>query len=182
MLDTRTVDETLARVDELFADSRLSVDTGKTYQQLLGFSESPSKCELAESLAGARVPFRVTLRIAPLTGDRLPSAAEFIPVLGHDLSLGGVAFLVKTRPDCQSLALALNTSSTVDYLEARVVHCTEVLFNRSGLVRRAGQEEAAAGSPDESAEPMILVGCEFVRRLPGEKISPNLEDSDDAQG
>jgi hypothetical protein len=173
VLDTRTVDATLARVDELFVDLQLS-DASESDQQPFDFSEGPSNCELAESFAGARVPFRVPLRIAPLACDRLPSAVEFFRVLGHDLSLGGVAFLLKTRPNFTSLVLALNTPSKVDYLEARVVHCTEVLVNQSGVVRRVAQEKASPGDPNASAEPMILVGCQFVRRLPGEHISPDL--------
>lgn len=175
-LDTRTVDAALARIDELFADLGLSVDADTTYQELSDLSEGVSSSELAEFFSGARVPFRVDLRIAPLARDRLPSAAEFFPVLGHNLSLGGVAFFLKTRPNFTSLVLALNTPSTIDYIEARVVHCTEVLVNSSGLVRRVSQEEAAAGNPNESTEPMILVGCRFVRRLPGEQILPNLGD------
>ena len=106
--------------------------------------------------------------------DRLPSAAELFPVLGHDLSLGGVAFFLKMRPDFVSLVVALNARSTVDYMEARVVHCTEVLVDRSGLVRRISQAgtESTPDESDESAEPMILVGCQFVRRLRGEQIPP----------
>jgi hypothetical protein len=161
----------LTRGDEWFADSCLSVDADTTYHPSDLVDELSSR-DLSESLAGARVPFRVTLWIAPLTGDCLPSDAEFFPVMGHDLSLGGVAFFLKIRPEFTSLVVALKAPSTVDYMEARVAHCTEVLINRSGLVRRIGQavKEVPPDESNESAEPMILVGCQFVRRLPTEQV------------
>jgi len=174
-LDATNVDATFARIDELLADLPLS-GADRTRRPLSGATDHASSTQLADILTGARVPFRVAQEIAPMRGDRLPRRSDFFPVMCHDLSIGGVSFLLEYRPDFDSVLFAIGNPPTVNYMEARVVHCTDVTVHASGLSRRVANEDSVAGNSDEPAEPMVLVGCQFVRCLPADQIVGLLRD------
>jgi hypothetical protein len=174
-LDARNVDAMFDRIDELLADPRLPSSDGLS-RPLCEFIDDRSSAPLADILTGARVPFRVAQQIAPLLGDRLPRLSDFFPVMCHDLSIGGVSFLLENRPDFKSVVFAIGNPPTVNYMEARVVHCTEVLVDASRLFKRLGNEDLAAGDSDGPAQPMVLVGCQFVRCVPADQIGDLVRD------
>jgi len=174
-LDATNVDATFARIDELLADLQLS-SVAATYPSLSESIDHSSSNQLTDILMGARVPFHVAQGIGPVLGDRLPRLSEFFPVMCHDLSIGGVSFLLQNRPDFESVLFAIGNPPTVNYMEARVVHCTDVMVHASGLCRRVGNEDTMAGDSDDPAEPMVLVGCQFVRCLPADQIASLLGD------
>jgi hypothetical protein len=98
----------------------------------------------------------------------VPEQTAFFPVKCHDLSTRGFSFIAKRRPQFASLVLALGTPPDVIYLAAEVRHCTDVLAYPSGRVEVLdGQETPADGRcrGGNGAEPGVLVGCEFIRRL-----------------
>ena len=175
-LDARDVDAMFDRIDELFADPQPSSADGAD-RPPSEFKDDPSSDRLAGILTGARVPFRVEQRIAPLVDDRLPGPSEFSPVVCHDLSTSGVAFLLPNRPDFTSIVFAMGDSSAVKYIKARVVHCTDVLVDASGLVKRADGEDIADSSSDGTTQPMVLVGCQFLHDLPADQIADEPRDS-----
>ena len=115
-----------------------------------------------------RRAFPLVRYIAQSTDGEMPEKTAFFPVQCRDLSTQGFSFLFKTRPQFQTLVLALDAQPAPIHLLAEVRHCTEVLIHSSGRmeVRRSLWETHASQIP-EGAESWVLVGCEFTRRLPG---------------
>jgi len=106
--------------------------------------------------------------IAQSADGEMPEKPAFFPVECRDLSTHGFSFLFKTRTQFQTLVLALDAQPTPIYLVAEVRHCTDVLVYPSGRIEvRPKAWEAHESQIPEGAEPWVLVGCEFTRRLPG---------------
>jgi hypothetical protein len=159
-LDPSSVDTTLSQIEEWLFD--LDVE-GQGEASSGGLGGVDAACHSDGLLNAARVPYRVVEHIAPIRGEDLPAAGDFVAVMCHNLSTGGIGFLLPSRPDFESLVVALGKPPSVSYMEARVVHSTEVLVLPSGRVQQPGGAEAA--DRRSAGEPMFLVGCQFVRRI-----------------
>jgi hypothetical protein len=90
-----------------------------------------------------RRPFKCLQLLAPFRDGRLPSQAEFCPVLCGDLSSGGFSFLVERRVDYQQVIVALG-QVPFRFFTATVVNQTRTRTHQ---------------------QPMIRVGCRFSGRL-----------------
>jgi len=106
-------------------------------------------------------------RIAPYDGSRIPEESEFFCVESRDLTSRGVSFLLPTHPDFRLVVVAFGEPPMRSHVVAEIVHSTDVMVYRSGLVEPAHDCEGEA-DPDphqgERGEPMVLVGCRFIER------------------
>jgi hypothetical protein len=98
---------------------------------------------VTERRAANRQPFDCTQLLAPFRGDRLPSQAEFRPVVCQDLSAGGFAFLSPDRIDFDELIVALG-QVPFRFFAARV--------QNESCVRARGRQA-------------YRVGCRFTGRI-----------------
>ncbi len=133
-------------------------------RRVLGCSRSAGE----ERRRRRRRPFFAIQRIAPYDGLQTPDAADFFCVESRDLTSQGMSFLLDGRPGFQSLVVALCEPPNTVYVAARVVHCTDVLVNSSGLVEPihdTDQSDPCHCHADEQDQPMVLVGCEFTGRI-----------------
>jgi len=98
----------------------------------------------------------------------MPDAAHFLCVESRDLTSQGMSFLLDRRPAFGSLVVALCEPPNTIHMVAEVVHCTDVLVYSSGLVEPAHStdvSDACDSHGSEQGKPMVLVGCEFSRRI-----------------
>ena len=138
--------------------------------------------ELAGSREGAedgerrdvtRQPFGSTQRIAPYTGPNIPPASMFSEVRCHDLTQQGFSFLLPKRPAYKKLVASFGPAKTPIYAAAQVVALSDVLVSATGLLHKVDdsaaeglQSEEIASNPEfRDAVPMVLIHCEFTRRL-----------------
>jgi diguanylate cyclase (GGDEF)-like protein len=91
-----------------------------------------------------RRPFPSHQSIAPYLDGVIPSTKSFRQVRCHDISPGGIAFLMHKLPEQGSIVVALGVAPHVTYLTARMTH--------SSTMQVDGQS-------------MFLVGCRFTGRL-----------------
>lgn len=134
--------------------------------QLTGAS---GQAEPAERRTDQRQLFLSKQRIAPRSGRGLPGESEFVEVACHDLSRGGFSFFLASRPDFDSLVVALGSPPETIYMAAEVTHCEEVLVHGSGKVEYVGDLAGRRGDEDpgrQGAAVMVVVGCRFTERLP----------------
>ncbi len=120
----------------------------------------------------SREPFPAIQHIAPADGENMPKRTAFFPIRCHDLSTRGFSFFANEQPQFSSLVLALRTATEVIYLAAEVRHCTEALVYPSGRVEVLGGPRDGADckrARRDGAEHVVLVGCEFARRLDWEE-------------
>ncbi len=106
--------------------------------------------------------------VAPWDGEGVPAAWEFVPVQCHDLTRRGFSFLLPDYPAFKRLVVRFEGAGQVIYAGAEVVRTARVWVLPSGSVK--GEEEWAPGEglPDgdgERARPMVLLGCQLIRRL-----------------
>jgi hypothetical protein len=116
-----------------------------------------------------RKPFASTHKIASYDGLTLPQAADFTDIQCHDLARGGFSYLSALRPESNSIIAAFGIPPHVTCTEAQVVRVTEVLrFPSTGLLERIDDTNDPVdyrGPNGEIGIPLILLGCQFVRRL-----------------
>ncbi len=91
----------------------------------------------------SRRSFKCVQLLAPFRDGRLPSQAEFRPVLCRDLSSGGFSFYSENRIDCRQVIVALG-QVPFKFFTASVV-------NQTRTRTRQG--------------PMFRVGCRFSGRI-----------------
>lgn len=98
-----------------------------------------------ELRASPRLAYHYYQFIAPLyTGNRMPPRKEFFPVECHDLSAGGISFLLDRCPDFEYLVVALGRQPAETFFTAHVV--------------RVAKEE-------KDGKTRYLVGCCFTGRV-----------------
>jgi hypothetical protein len=90
-------------------------------------SELPPRAP-QESLAGrrgeARFTFTATQRVAPCSGDQIPTLDEFIGVRCFDLSRKGFSYLLPQPPTYEMIVAELTLPKQRVYIKARVAHIT----------------------------------------------------------
>ncbi|HVX14199.1 MAG TPA: GGDEF domain-containing protein [Pirellulales bacterium] len=91
-----------------------------------------------------RRPFPSHELIAPYVDSQWPAPSAFRQVQCHDISPGGIAFLLPKLPDYKSIVVALGVAPNITYLAARITHSNT--FEADG-------------------QPMFLIGCRFTGRL-----------------
>jgi len=91
-----------------------------------------------------RRSYRCVQRLAPCTGEQVPSMSEFREVVCQDLSAGGFSYISSEAPDAETLVVELGKAPVLIYVTACVVHVSEVLTE---------------------AERQFLIGCRFTGRL-----------------
>jgi hypothetical protein len=91
-----------------------------------------------------RRPFPSHELIAPYVDGQWPAPGAFRQVRCHDISPGGIAFLLPKLPEYKSIVVALGIAPNVTYLAARITHTNT--FQADG-------------------QPMFLIGCRFTGRL-----------------
>jgi len=124
--------------------------------------------EQSERRSRRRDRFLTWQRIAPWDGGPLPEDDAFLAVRCYDLTQGGFSFFLPTRPKFPFLVAAFGQPPELIYVGAEVVRCSRVLLHASGLVDPIHDRATHVSyrSPDgQLAQPMILVGCRFVKRL-----------------
>jgi hypothetical protein len=123
--------------------------------------------EPAERRRTARHPFSVVQWIAPRRGSHFPDDHEFLEVRCHDLSRAGFSFFLPIRPDFRALVAAFGTPGQLVYVGAEVLRCHSVLVYPSGELERIdpGDGGASQGPRSQTARPMVLVACQFTKRL-----------------
>jgi len=152
MLDSHSVDPQLGKLD----------------YQLLG---SPRASAEEERRSSCRRPVFAIRRIAPRTGSSPPAEADFFCVESRDLTDEGFSFFMPSRPAFDSLLLAIDRSSSVEYLPAEVIHCTDVWVYPSGLVETADQRDAGGRDrPGQDGRQMVLVGCRFTQPVDADSL------------
>lgn len=116
-----------------------------------------------------RDPFPSIHKVAPYDGSNLPQPPDFVDVCCHDLSRSGFSYLSPIRPSLTNLIAAFGILPDITCMEARIVRTTDVLQHPStGLLEEVGDPNAPIqyeGPDGKSGVPLILVSCEFVRRL-----------------
>ena len=135
--------------------------------------------EPAEDPADRRVhprkPFSSIQRVASYDGVTLPEPPDFIDVSCHDLARGGFSYLSPIRPTSTNLIAAFGIPPGITCVEARVVRASEVLqYPSTGLLERIDDSDGSVeyrGPNGEIGVPLVMVGCQFVRRLKPEDIS-----------
>ena len=110
-----------------------------------------------------RQPLDAVQRIAPWNGSAVPDEADFFEVMCRDVSSTGISFLLSTRPSFESFVIALGSSSNLTLVAAEVVHCMDVLVDRSGVVERVSGDTDAAERDGPQAERMVLVGARLLQ-------------------
>jgi hypothetical protein len=128
---------------------------------------------VAERRMDRRHPFHTVHRIAGWDGRRFPAEEAFFDAQCHDLTGRGFSFLSPGRPPFEHLVAAFGKPPEQIFIAAEVRHLARVLVHASGAVERiGGRPEAVSRSAGElPAQPMMLVGCRFVRRL-SKPVSP----------
>ncbi len=140
------------------------------YNLIHQLSDSLQQDETADRRGNRRQVFQTIHRIAWRRGTDMPDESEFFEVHCHDLTSSGFSFFLPSKPNFDFLVAAFGVPPSVIYLDAKVLHCDDVLVHPSGLIERV--EHAGRQAADvQTATPMILVGCRFVRRLAGENGS-----------
>jgi len=124
----------------------------------------------AEDLrAHPRDPLPSIHKVAPYDGSNLPQPPDFVDVCCHDLSRGGFSYLSPIRPTSTNLIVAFGILPDITCMEARIVNTVDVLQHPStGLLEKIGDPHTPIQSQQPGGEtgvPLILVNCQFVRRL-----------------
>ncbi len=110
---------------------------------MLPFSvQSPTKGP--ELRSSPRRTFTYRQLIAPMYTGVIPSRNKFFEVPCHDISAGGISFYLNSKPDFDTLLVALGKTPSLTYFTARVVRIVEEVID--GHV-------------------MQLVGCRFTGRV-----------------
>jgi PAS domain S-box-containing protein len=91
-----------------------------------------------------RRSFHYIQRIAPTSGEGLPSKNRFIEVRCEDISAGGIAFYLGRRPDFTTLVVTLGRPPAESHFSARVVRVVKATLEGRGV---------------------YLVGCRFTGRV-----------------
>jgi len=104
-----------------------------------------------ESRRCERRPFFAIQRIAPYDGERMPDEAEFFCVESRDLTDGGMAFFLASRPAFRALVLKPAGAAESDCRVAEVVHCTDVVIYPSGDVESVGEGERSTRSSNDAS-------------------------------
>ena len=119
--------------------------------------------------AHQREPFSPVQRVAPYDGSNLPQPTNYVDVHCHDLSRGGFSYLSPIRPTSTRLIAVLGVPPDMTCVETRIVDTVDVLqYPSTGLLEKIGEPHSPIQSQDPSDEtgvPLILVNCQFVRRL-----------------
>ncbi len=92
----------------------------------------------------ARRDYRYRQRMAPMNGNTLPAASEFVEVDCWDISAGGVSFFVDRLPNFETLVVALGRPPALSYFSARVMRVARV---------------------EENGTARYLIGCTFLGRV-----------------
>ena len=116
-----------------------------------------------------RSPFSSIHKVASYDGSTLPQPSDFVDVCCHDLSRGGFSYLSPFRPASTDLIAAFGIPPDITCMEARVTRTADVLqYSSTGVLERIGDPEGSVqyqGPNGEIGVPLVLVGCQFVRRL-----------------
>ncbi len=115
-----------------------------------------------------RSQFRSYQWIAARNGIALPEPADFQQYQCHNISSHGISFFSPSRPESDSLVVALVMLPEIIYVAATVVHCTHVLVRSTGKVEVLpawSKLELVKELGHEQGVPMFLVGCRFTQRV-----------------
>ncbi len=116
-----------------------------------------------------RETFSAIHKVAPYDGKRLPQPSDFADIRCHDLARGGLSYLSANRPASTDLIVAFGVPPDITCVEARVVHMSDVLqFPSTGVLEKIDNPNEPIqyrGPNGELGVPLVLVSCQFVRRL-----------------
>ena len=116
-----------------------------------------------------RKPFSSIHKVAPYDGLTLTQSTDFVDVCCHDLARGGFSYLSPIRPTSTSLIAAFGIPPDITCVETRVVCTADVLqFPSTGLLEKIDDPDGPIqyrGPNGEIGVPLVLVNCQFVRRL-----------------
>jgi hypothetical protein len=122
----------------------------------------------ADRRSKRRNPFRTVQKIAGWDGEHFPAGDAFFDTRCYDLNAGGFSFLSPNEPPFDRLVAAFGKPPQQIFIAAEVRHLVPVLVHASGTIERLEGDAAAASSSagQTPGQPMVLVGCRFLRRLP----------------
>jgi PAS domain S-box-containing protein len=114
-----------------------------------GNHESPFHPTATDSPAvqkrgSARRDYRYRQRMAPMHGDALPAASEFVDVDCRDISASGISFFQDRLPTFETLVVGLGRPPALSYFSARVMRVARV---------------------EEDGTARYLIGCGFSGRI-----------------
>jgi hypothetical protein len=121
--------------------------------------------QLGERRGEQRHTYDALQKVAPYDGRWFPASAEFVDVQCHDLTRAGFSFLLTRRPAFKSIVASFRGLDKTLYFEAEVVQVTRALVCPDGEVDLLGETGSAVGKIPPGAQPALLIGCRFVRRL-----------------
>jgi len=144
----------------------LESEVDATFFSMIHRLAATPRPEAAERRDNRRHSFPVTQRIAPREGSQVPDDSEFVDVPCQDLTRAGFSFFLPKRPTFDSLVVALERPEGTIHVAADIVRQADVLLYPSGRIRELDQKHVGdQDEPDESATPMVVVGCRFTERL-----------------
>lgn len=91
-----------------------------------------------------RSPYPCEQLVAPLHGERLPDASQFVRVKCHDLSTGGFSYFSPALPACDQIVVAFGNATRYTFLAAHIRYAKRVV---------------QAGST------IFQIGCQFLGRM-----------------
>jgi len=108
------------------------------------FAPMPGAAKGQDLRTSPRRTFPYRQLIAPMYTGVIPSRNKFFEVPCRDISAGGVSFYLATKPDFDSLLVALGKAPSLSYFTARVMRVSEEVIDD---------------------QVMHLVGCRFTGRV-----------------
>jgi hypothetical protein len=150
-------------------------DSDANFYRLIHELVARQSAMAAERRSDRRNPFRAVQKIAGWDGRHFPADEAFFDTRCHDLTGGGFSFLSPEGPPFEFLVAAFGKPPEQIFIAAEVRHLVPVLVHSSGTFERL--EDRAAPAPESrgepAAQPMVLVGCRFLRRLSKPAASPS---------
>ena len=141
-------------------------DSDANFYRLIHDLVGRQSATVAERRSDRRHPFHTVQQIAGWDGGRFPADNAFFAACCHDLTRRGFSFLAPSRPPFGLLVAAFGKSPEQIFIAAEVRHLAQVLLHPSGMIERLEGRDATAALPaGEPPQPMMLVGCRFLRRL-----------------
>ena len=139
------------------------------YELIYKLVNSDSADDGSDRRAHPRELFSSIHKVAPYDGLTLPQPSDFVGVHCHDLARGGFSYLSPIRPAATNLIAVFGIPPDITCMEARVVRTADVLqYPSTSLLETIGDPNAPIqyqGPNGEIGVPLVLVGCQFVRRL-----------------
>jgi hypothetical protein len=142
-------------------------DSDANFYRLIHDLVGRQSASVAERRSDRRHPFHTVQQIAGWDGGRFPAADAFFAACCHDLTCRGFSFLAPSRPPFELLVAAFGKPPDPIFISAEVRHLAQVLLHASGMIERLEGRDPNAVLPsgEAPAQPMMLVGCRFLRRL-----------------